>query len=71
MAGKIALVDYHKCDPGGCERGVCAAALVCPQRSLVQEEPYEVPMAGPFPCKGCGDCARTCTAGAIRVVMMG
>ena len=71
MAGKIALVDYRKCDPGRCEQGICAASLACPRKLLTQEAPYEVPMTDAFPCKGCGDCAHSCPLGAIQVVMRG
>lgn len=68
MAGKLALVDYSKCDPAECEEGVCTAALACPRRLLSQEAPYEVPMSDPSPCRGCGDCARSCGLKAIEVV---
>jgi translation initiation factor RLI1 len=68
MAGKLALVDYGRCDPGRCEGGVCTAALACPRRLLSQEEPYETPMTDPFACAGCGDCTRRCALKAIMVV---
>ena len=68
MAGKLALVDYRKCDPVMCEQGVCAAVLACPRKLLSQEAPYEAPMTDPSPCKGCGDCARSCALSAIEVV---
>lgn len=71
MAGKIALVDYQLCDPARCESGVCSAAQACPRRLLRQEAPYEVPMPDTSPCKGCGDCARSCPLDAIRVVSNG
>ena len=68
MAGKLALVDYGKCDPGTCEAGVCAAALACPHRLLSQDDRYEAPMPGPAPCRGCGDCALSCPLEAIELV---
>lgn len=68
MAGKLALVDYRKCDPCNCDKGVCVAALACPRKLLKQESPFEVPMANPSPCRGCGDCAGACPLSAIRVV---
>ena len=71
MAGKIALVDYHRCDPDSCDAGICIAALACPRKLLRQEAPHEVPMADTAPCKGCGDCARTCPLDAIRIVANG
>lgn len=68
MMGKLALVDYGKCDPGRCEGGVCTAALACPRKLLIQEAPDEAPMADPSLCRGCGDCARSCPLRAIEVV---
>lgn len=68
MAGRLALVDYSKCDPEKCEEGVCAAALACPRRLLSQEDRYEAPMTDPSPCRGCGDCVRSCPLKAIEVV---
>ncbi len=68
MAGKLALVDYSRCDPEKCGGGVCAAVLACPRKLLDQEAPYEAPMADALPCRGCGDCARTCPLKAIKVV---
>ena len=67
MAGKVALVDYRRCDPTMCEEGVCVAALACPRKLLSQEAPYDVPMTDPSPCRGCGDCARSCPLKAIEV----
>jgi translation initiation factor RLI1 len=68
MAGKLALVDYSKCDPEKCEEGICAAALACPRRLISQEDRHEAPMTDPSPCRGCGDCARSCPLKAIEVV---
>ena len=68
MAEKVALVDYSRCDPEKCENGVCVAALNCPHRLLSQEDPYEAPMTGLSPCRGCGDCALSCPLEAIEVV---
>jgi translation initiation factor RLI1 len=67
MAGKLALVDYSKCDPERCENGVCAAALACPRKLLGQEAPYEAPMTDPSLCLGCGDCVQSCPLKAIEV----
>ena len=68
MGGKLALVDYNKCDPSRCEGGVCAAVKACPRKLLVQEAPYEAPMTDGFPCKACGDCAQSCPVKAILIV---
>ncbi len=69
MPGKMALVDYRTCDPSRCEDGVCVAARSCPRKLLRQEAPFEPPMADSAPCKGCGDCARSCPAGAITMTV--
>jgi Fe-S-cluster-containing hydrogenase component 2 len=69
--GKLALVDYKKCDPGGCEGGICVAALACPRKLLQQEAPYEAPMTDPSTCRGCGDCVLACPLKAIEVVTSG
>jgi len=70
MPGKTALVDYRRCEPDRCERGVCTAVLACPRKLLCQEAPYEAPMTDPFPCQGCGDCARACPLKAIEIGRM-
>ena len=70
MPGKMALVDYNKCYPEKCDRGVCAAVLVCPHKLLKQEAPYEIPMPDPSLCRGCGDCVRACPLKAIQIVTM-
>ena len=68
MAGKLALVDYSKCDPQRCEGGVCAAVQACPRKLLKQEAPFEAPTTDAMPCRACGDCARTCPLAAIEIV---
>jgi translation initiation factor RLI1 len=67
MSRKMALVDYHKCRPGECENGACAAARACPLKLLQQETPYAIPMTDPFACRACGDCVRACPMKAIRL----
>jgi translation initiation factor RLI1 len=68
MPGKKALVNYNKCHPEECDRGICVAALACPRKILTQEAPFESPMTDPSPCKGCADCALACPHKAIEVV---
>lgn len=70
MPGKVALVEFDKCDPAKCADGVCAAVLACPRKLVKQEAPSEVPMFHPSTCKGCGDCARACPQKAVKVVSM-
>jgi translation initiation factor RLI1 len=68
MPGKLALVDYGKCDPARCEGGVCAAVKACPRKLVTQEAPFEAPMTDGSPCRACGDCAESCPVKAIVIV---
>jgi translation initiation factor RLI1 len=68
MIGKLALVDYRKCDPTQCEGGVCTAALMCPRKVMMQEAPYEAPMPPAGLCKGCAECALHCPLRAVNIV---
>lgn len=68
MTRKLALLDYHKCRPGACEDGICAAAQVCPSKLLLQEVPYTMPVPEPSACRACGDCVRACPQKAIQLV---
>lgn len=68
MPGKMALVDFGKCDPAKCEGAVCVAAKACPRKLLRQENPGEPPMTDPALCKACGDCVRACPAKAIKII---
>ena len=70
MPGKMALIQFDKCRPEMCESGFCSAADACPRKLLKQEAPYEIPMTDPSLCRGCGDCARACPAGAIMIADM-
>ncbi|MBI2831610.1 MAG: 4Fe-4S binding protein [Chloroflexi bacterium] len=70
MPGKVALVEFEKCDPSKCEKGVCAAAQVCPRKLVKQETPYEIPMFHPTICKGCSECARVCPQKAVKIVTL-
>lgn len=67
MPGKVVLVDFNKCQPDKCENGICKAAQVCQFKLLKQEKSYEIPMADPFICRGCGDCVRACPWKAIII----
>jgi len=65
MTKKMALVDYAKCRPEECDKGVCSAAQACTLKLLQQDAPYLIPMADPFSCRACGDCVRACPLQAV------
>ncbi|MDY6827466.1 MAG: 4Fe-4S binding protein [Bacillota bacterium] len=67
MPNSIAIINYKKCHPDQCPDGICAAALACPLKILVQEDPYDIPFANPSPCKGCSRCANACPLKAINL----
>lgn len=69
MTKKIAAVDYEKCRPEECDKGVCVAAAECEHGNMVQEAPYETPEINPAKwCHSCAKCARACPLGAIRMM---
>jgi len=61
------MIDYRRCDPSLCERGICRAVLACPNHVLRQEAPFEMPDPYPSMCVGCAVCAQACPMGAVRV----
>jgi heterodisulfide reductase subunit A-like polyferredoxin len=65
MASKTVLVNFAECHPENCENGRCKAAMACNYKLLKQENNYENPMAAPWACRGCGDCARACPLKAV------
>ncbi|MFC1988480.1 4Fe-4S binding protein [Chloroflexota bacterium] len=67
MPGKLALVNFNKCDPEKCKNGICSAALACERGLLKQEAPYDTPMTNPSLCRACGDCVRACPMKAIQI----
>jgi translation initiation factor RLI1 len=64
----LLTIDFDKCTPGNCHRGVCAAAGACPHRVFIQEEPYSFPMHHVARCRSCGLCICACPLQAIRIV---
>ena len=61
-------VDYTKCNPKKCVKGVCAAVLECPVKLWKQEEPYDLPYPIPGFCQECGTCVDSCPPKAIRML---
>ena len=70
MPKKVALVDFEKCRPDKCDKGICAAVQVCTHKLVKQEVPDDMPMFHPSTCKGCGECVRACPLKAIQIVRM-
>lgn len=69
MPKRIAVVDYSKCRPEGCDQGVCAAAMQCEYGNLAQEDIYEAPEVNPAKwCRGCAKCVQACPLKAIRMM---
>jgi translation initiation factor RLI1 len=68
MPGKMALLDFNKCQPEGCQGGICAAALACPSRLLKQDSPGSIPEPEPSFCRACGECVRACPRDAFRII---
>lgn len=68
MPGKLAAIDFNKCNPEKCYRGICVAVKACPRKLLQQEAAYEIPMPDPSLCQGCGDCVRACPLKAIQLL---
>ena len=70
MSAKMALIDFNKCSPDGCDNGLCLAVQACQRKLLAQEKVYEIPMPDPVLCRGCGDCVRACPSGAVKISVM-
>ncbi|MCK4221487.1 MAG: 4Fe-4S binding protein [Dehalococcoidia bacterium] len=64
----VPTIDFNRCDPGNCDKGICAAAGACPHRVFMQEKPYDFPMHYVARCQGCGLCSSACPLEAIRMV---
>lgn len=66
-----AVVDFSKCMPEKCDRGICVATSACELKVLKQRDPYDPPMLkSPDLCLGCGDCAEACPFNAIWIKPM-
>jgi len=62
------VLDYSRCDPFRCEKGICAAGQVCERKVLRQEKPGEMPDVYQALCLGCADCLEACPQEAIRLM---
>lgn len=67
MPKKMAVVNYDKCRPEYCDKGICAAALVCPHKLLKQDAPYQVPMPT-YACQNCAKCVLICPLRALELM---
>jgi NAD-dependent dihydropyrimidine dehydrogenase PreA subunit len=61
-------VDYRKCHPERCGKGVCAVVIECPTKLWKQEGPYDVPYPIPGFCQECGTCVDCCPEKAIKML---
>ncbi len=61
-------VDYGKCQPERCDKGVCNAVVQCPNKLWKQEEAYDLPYPIPGFCEECGTCVESCPLKAIRML---
>ena len=67
MPGKMALVQFDKCQPCNCQDGKCLAVLACKHKLIKQEKPGDIPMFSPSSCEGCGECVRGCPQKAVQI----
>jgi translation initiation factor RLI1 len=65
---RIPVIDFNKCFPERCHRGICIAGYACPHKVFFQEKPYDFPMHNASMCIGCGSCSDACPLKAIRMV---
>ncbi len=61
-------VDYGKCQPERCDKGVCNAVVQCPNKLWKQEEAYDLSYPIPGFCEECGTCVESCLLKAIRML---
>jgi len=58
-------VDYAKCHPESCDKGICLAVLECPRKLFKQEEPFDLPFVISGFCEDCGRCIEVCPRQAV------
>lgn len=64
---KVAI-DYERCNPKRCEKGICIAVLECPNKLWKQLEAYEFPYPIQGFCQECGKCGDVCPLKAIKML---
>jgi ferredoxin len=60
-------IDYEKCNPKRCGKGICAALPACPTKHIKQMEPYDYPYPTAGFCQECGKCLEACSVKAIKM----
>ncbi len=68
MPKQMAVIDYSKCHPEKCDKGICHAVLACPHKVFKQEAPYEMPTPPLTMCVGCSLCTQACPLKAVRMM---
>jgi Fe-S-cluster-containing hydrogenase component 2 len=61
-------IDYRKCNPKRCEKGICKAISVCPNKLIKQIGPFDFPYPIDGFCKECGKCQDACLLEAIHLM---
>jgi Fe-S-cluster-containing hydrogenase component 2 len=61
-------IDYKKCKPRKCNKGICAALQACPTKLIKQMEPYDYPYPTDGFCQECGKCSEACLFEAIKML---
>ena len=62
------MLDYNKCHPEKCDKGICAAVEACPVKVIKQEAPYEPPEIVQHIRVGYEYCVKVCPLDAIRMM---